>query len=925
MNDPPLESAIRFSPESNRLVIGRAWVPTGTTVRFALLVILVMGATLFVHAQVAPPGPVYWLDVAVRCEERVNAAPLPASDVPLSPGEQRAIDQQRMEDCVGQYLPQRLGWMFGGQLGLLLLAAALYQVQPRWRIRRLRLVPLDTASAPDLAAELDLLVARAGLKRRPVFLVDPVSPRTGGLAFGSGRSGYVALDAGLVTLHHTDRRSFQAVVLHELAHLRNGDVRITYLTMAVWRTFLVIGLLPWVVASIDPYLFSSAPLTPLTGYWSAEYAQWFVEAGLRFLALVALVYLSRNAVLRARERHADVRVSAWLGSVDPRECLPATTGREHPRWTGWWRTHPSVRARVAALVAPTELLRPGFWESVLAGIALTSATAQVGLALQAVTADSADAGELVGRLWGFGMAVFVAVTGFRLAAYCREAAVPAWRAAVAPTVGVVAGTLLALNQTAVGYVPRLLPSIATLVGALLLASVVLAVLCWVSWCAGLAEHAPTARRTAARLVAVVTVALLGTSLLYLWGGRSMDSYGRGIGIIQRATENYLRDGTWTDADLLLNRVVEHPVLAFAGGSLPLLAGLTLVWLLPLWLQGFGANRRIRSAMIGAVLGALIWLVGDLLVRTFARWTALPENRHTVVFARVFLDWEVALLLIVQFLVTLMLITRGRGLAVSLFGGATTAMIVILLQWALWSVEACLPFLQTFYTACPTPQPAFGGGQLMRAGVRGMIVMLAAVGVGTAIRRLRSQHQPAVSGHAESLVPARGGTRRFAAATAAMVAVVSVGVPALRAPSPQGGLQEAIAAERNAQPPASPEDAHRAWLRSGGATHIREVLDAYDTFRASFDKLVDISSSDVSQLVPPLQALADAASRASAFPGPPDQRSRIWHTELAKVERACRSLIVASAIGTRSFIAVLEQSAKDLVTGIVAVEDFVHAA
>ncbi|MFC0107689.1 M48 family metallopeptidase [Kibdelosporangium aridum] len=916
MNDPPVESQTRDPPEPD----GRAWTPTGTTVRFALLVALVMGATLFVHARVAPPGPVYWLDVSLQCEKSVNLTPLPPSDVPLTPGEQREIDQRRMEDCLGQHLPQRLGWMIGGQLGLLLLAAALYQVQPRWRIRRLRLVPLDVAAAPELAAELDLLVDRAGLKRRPVFLIDPVSPRTGGLAFGSGRKGYVALDAGLVTLHRTDRRSFRAVVLHELAHLRNGDVRITYLTMAVWRTFLVIGLLPLLIASIDPWLFSPDPLTPLSGYWSAEYAEWFVEASLQFLALVALVYLSRNAVLRAREQHADARVSAWLGSVDPRECFPAATGRKHPRWTGWWRTHPSPQARVAALGAPAQLLRPGFWESVLAGIALKSATTQVGLALQLVTAESADARTLVGRIWGLGMAVFIVVTGLRLAAFCRETAASVWRTAIAPTAGVVAGTLLALNRTAVGYLPQLLPSIATLVGALVLASIVLAALCWMSWCAALAEHAPVARRTTARLAAAATIALVGVSLLHLWGWRSMDSYARNIGIALRATENYLRDGAWTGADVVLNRVVQHPVLALAGGSLPLLASLTLIWLIPLWLQRFGSSRQIRRATITALLGALIWLAGDLLVRVFARWTALPENRHTVVFARVFLDREVALLLIVQFMVTLVLIVRGRGLAVSLFGGAATAVFVILLQWALWSFEGCLPFLQTFYTACPTPQPAFGGGQLMRASVRGMIVMLAGAGVGAAIVRLRSQDQPVVSGHA----PVRSGTRRFAAATVAVVAVVSVSVPALRPRSTQlSGLGEAIVAEDNAQPSASPRDVHRAWLRSGGASHIKEVGDAYRTVLAEIDNLANTNSADVSKLVPPLQALTDAASRASSFPGPPGERSQIWQTELAKVERACRTLIEASAAGARSFTAVLRQAAKDLIDGVIEVENLVH--
>jgi hypothetical protein len=72
------------------------------------------------------------------------------------------------------------------------------------------------------------------------------------------------------------------------------------------------------------------------------------------------------------------------------------------------------------------------------------------------------------------------------------------------------------------------------------------------------------------------------------------------------------------------------------------------------------------------------------------------------------------------------------------------------------------------------------------------------------------------------------------------------------------------------------------LRSGGTTHIKEIVDAYDTFKAELNELIDADSPDVSRLVPPLQALSE-----------------------------------------RSFIAVLNQSVKDLVTGIVTVEDLVQ--
>lgn len=38
--------------------------------------------------------------------------------------------------------------------------------------------------------------------------------------------------------------AFEAVILHELAHIRNKDVNQTYLAIAIWRAFVLAALLP---------------------------------------------------------------------------------------------------------------------------------------------------------------------------------------------------------------------------------------------------------------------------------------------------------------------------------------------------------------------------------------------------------------------------------------------------------------------------------------------------------------------------------------------------------------------------------------------------------------------------------------------------------------------------------------------------------
>src|SRR5262249_56113988 len=77
-----------------------------------------------------------------------------------------------------------------------------------------------------------------------------------GLAFGLPGRRFVAISGGLATKLWTDPGVFRAVVLHELAHLRNGDVDKTYATVAVWWSFVATALLPF--APILPFPHPSA-------------------------------------------------------------------------------------------------------------------------------------------------------------------------------------------------------------------------------------------------------------------------------------------------------------------------------------------------------------------------------------------------------------------------------------------------------------------------------------------------------------------------------------------------------------------------------------------------------------------------------------------------------------------------------------------
>nr|WP_262705583.1 M48 family metalloprotease [Streptomyces sp. NEAU-383] len=140
-----------------------------------------------------------------------------------------------------------------------------------------------------------------------------------------------------------DRSHFDAVVLHELAHVRNRDVDLAYLAIALWRVFLI--------AVLVPCLALNAALVLHDRFRGAERAYWEgyepgAKTALLAVVLTALVYVARADILRHRELVADRDAvfefgsdrEVWRKQVEsrpaalPRLRLPRFL-RNHPTWS----------------------------------------------------------------------------------------------------------------------------------------------------------------------------------------------------------------------------------------------------------------------------------------------------------------------------------------------------------------------------------------------------------------------------------------------------------------------------------------------------------------------------------------------------------------------------------------------------------------
>lgn len=248
-------------------------------------------------------------------------------------------------------------WMALGLSLVIAGAGAHYLVHPLWMRRRAALVKLSEKDSPELLKELHGLCDVAGVPR-PTFMLAPYARKTfAGQAFGRLGNRMVRIDSGLVALRGLSAPAFRAIVLHELAHLRNRDVDLTYWTVAIWRSFVVVSVLPLAWQMI----------TDLGTWWRD------VRIALSMAVLTSLILFTRNAVLRSRELHADARLARW-DDTEAAQALHRAVERQADRseqdtvFKRVWDDHPHPRRRLAVIEDRDLLNQPRLWELFALGV-----------------------------------------------------------------------------------------------------------------------------------------------------------------------------------------------------------------------------------------------------------------------------------------------------------------------------------------------------------------------------------------------------------------------------------------------------------------------------------------------------------------------------------------------------------------------------
>lgn len=309
----------------------------------------------------------------------------------------------------------------GQFMSFTLLGSFVYAGRTMLRQRRLR--PLERGAFPAADEAIFELVRRADLKEqpkiligshlrdrmltgdlRPIMLPSRPNPRLGPQLFiALGPEALHAFEAG-----EASRRAAEAKLCHEVAHLRNRDVRKYSVAMGLRGSFLFVGGIAILTVAFDA----------TNGFSSTGQA---VNTALRIAGMGLIIELLLRAFLRAREHYADLRAAEDYDA----DALVSALGVGAPpsdrkRQSSILSRHPLPLRRRELVERPLEMLEfPVSFVLVMGTLAGFSAITLQDVFFRIMTSTGAKqlSPVVVGFLVGIPLTAFLALGIWRHEAY----------------------------------------------------------------------------------------------------------------------------------------------------------------------------------------------------------------------------------------------------------------------------------------------------------------------------------------------------------------------------------------------------------------------------------------------------------------------------------------------------------------------------
>ena len=880
----PRQAPVPSAPDPGAL-------PAGTTLRFLVLVVAMAAATLHMLNGILRPYPSQ--DGAFLCDFAAGYDPGGNVIDNVTRGNAQA---EALKECA-EGVPVTPEWYgLAGSAVVLLVAAAVYLLMPHWKRRRRGLVPLHGRDPQgEIRSEVARLAGIAGVRRLPGLVVDLTALDAGAVVFGRAGRRTLCLNNGLLHARRSDPARFQAVVLHELAHLRHRDVDIAYAVTALWRAFLVLAAVPFtlvvggtlVAAHFGWFMATDAV------FWPAARPSMVREIAVAAF-LFLLVVLARADTLRHRELYADrgaVALGADPGVWGGRTEGAVTQGRPVRSVSALWRSHPSWEERCRVLGDPAGLFALTGMPLFLLG----AVTLVTGNALSILWHER-PAAWLVGGL----AAALLTVSVWRAALYAAHRGTPGpsgVRAGLALGLGLVCGELLSGSSLGPGWWPtHLEPLLFPFLGAVVY-------VCWLAQCARLRLRDTPGTLPALRgavLVAAVAGCVVAAAALGWWLGAGQlwlagDLYRAG-GLEQNIRE--VLPGPWDQYEQLasvLPWIASALISVSVAGSTPLIAAAAVVlWVYPaVLLLRRPRETGLRSTVLAGLAGGVFGVAAVAVVMAYVHSWRPPLEERGVAFGIVFMWWRTVALWI-GVAVTAAVVaatTRTHRLPRALAAAGIAHILALAGQFPLQSADGCLGPLRVMGNTCHWLPDASWSLTEILVQTSAPAVFGAALAATPLARLPRAERPPAP---AEAV--RRSWPTRIAVGCVAVLAVVS-SVVAVRSVTGDGSALSVP----NRPPAADTDERVRsfqllAWFKVSGQADIVALASRYSDLAKWLKELTDAGtdSFDGDALRPLCTGLARDTATARHHLGVPDpELGREWSTLLTvgrDAARECTSVL-----------------------------------
>ncbi len=235
-----------------------------------------------------------------------------------------------------------------------------YYRHPKRVRRKYRLSPWPEGKDPDFVDSLKALADHAGVSPTPQIEVQKNTILPSAQVFGRRGSYRLRLGRRMNLLSRQRFEEFKARILHELAHIANGDVGRAYWTQAIWLAavipvvlFVLFHIGKLFVRFLTHVIWGGELNINWLAYIVLGIAAGVIQAG----AILVMIRVIRASVLRVRELYADARAALWGAGDALVEIFEKHASREGKMrfWQRIWRVHPAAEERLDAVRTPKTL------------------------------------------------------------------------------------------------------------------------------------------------------------------------------------------------------------------------------------------------------------------------------------------------------------------------------------------------------------------------------------------------------------------------------------------------------------------------------------------------------------------------------------------------------------------------------------------